>query len=264
MDLFYLIFLFIIGSVMGSFYHVVGSRLSEENGSILSPKRSYCPNCGHVLSWYELIPIVSYLIQGGKCRKCKQKISPMYLFIEIASGSLFALSYYSFGFSLEFIIALSIVSLLMIVIVSDLNYLIIPDEVTFVISLIIAITNFFLYGVEGGFLRLGSAVLMFFFMYLLMKLGNFIFHTESLGGGDVKLMFVIGLVVHPILGLVVLFLSSFIALPVSLILYLVNQEKVIPFGPFIVVALAFVYFMKIDLNSLYQFFQTLTFFTNYL
>lgn len=260
MNIVYFILAFILGTIMGSFYHVVGSRLSEENGSILSPKRSYCPNCGHVLSWYELIPIVSYLIQGGKCRKCKQKISLMYLFIEIASGSLFVLSYYSFGFTLELIVALSIVSLLMIVIVSDLNYLIIPDEVTVVVSLIIAITNFLLYGLEGGILRLGSAVLMFFFMYLLMKLGNFLFHTESLGGGDVKLMFVIGLVVHPVLGLVVLFLSSFIALPVSLVLYLINQEKIIPFGPFIVVALAFVYFTKIDLNSLYQFFQILTFF----
>lgn len=256
MTFIYYILFFIIGTVIGSFCHVVGTRLSE-GGSILNPKRSYCPICGHVLEWYELIPIVSYLIQRGKCRKCRQKISPLYLFIEIILGGLFVLSYYSFGFSLELIIALTISCLFAIVIVSDLNYLIIPDEVTVVASLIIAITNFFLFGIKGGLFQLGSAILMFAFMYFLMLLGNYIFKAESLGGGDIKLMFVVGLVVHPVLGLVVIFLSCFIALPVSLILYLVNKERVIPFGPFILVALLFICFMKIDINSVSDFIKML-------
>ena len=256
MTIYYILF-FLLGTVMGSFYHVVGTRLSE-GGSITNPKRSYCPTCGHILKWYELIPIVSYFIQLGKCRKCQSHIPILYLFLEIASGILYAVSYYSFGISLDLIIALSIVSLLMIVLVSDLNYMIIPDEVTIVLSLIIAITNFFLYGVEGGITRLLSGAAMFLIMYLLMLLGNFIFQKESLGGGDIKLMFVVGLIVHPFLGLFVIFLASFIALPVSLALYFIEKEHIIPFGPFLVASLAFMYFMKIDMKSLETMLRALT------
>lgn len=257
MEVFYCIMFFILGTVMGSFYHVVGTRLSE-NGSILKPSRSYCSKCGHILKWYELIPIVSYVIQLGKCRKCHSHIPILYLFLELASGILYAVSYYSFGFSLDLVIALSIVSLLMIVLVSDMNYMIIPDEVTIVLSLIIIVTSFFLYGIEGGIFRVLSGIVMFFIMYGFMLLGNFIFKKESLGGGDIKLMFIVGLVVHPFLGLFVIFLASFIALPVSLFLYFINKEHIIPFGPFLVSALAFVYFMKIDMASLEAFFRTLT------
>ncbi|MEG1495459.1 MAG: prepilin peptidase [Bacilli bacterium] len=257
MNITYYIFFFIFGAVMGSFYHVVASRLSIPNGSILEPKRSYCPNCNHSLKWYELIPIVSYLLQLGKCRHCHKPISIMYMFIELTTGLLFLLSYHSFGISLELIIALALVSFLSIVIVSDLNYLIIPDEVTLTISIIIMVVNLFLYGIGPSLLKLGSGILLFVFMYLLMKLGNFLFKAESLGGGDIKLMFVVGLVVNPLIGLVVIFLASFIALPISLILYYINKEKVIPFGPFIIVSLVLVFFMKIDLNSIYNFLQTL-------
>lgn len=256
MEILFILLFFILGTVMGSFYHVVGTRLSE-NGSIIKPRRSYCPSCGHILKWYELIPIFSYLIQRGKCRKCHSSIPFLYLFIELASGLLYGISYYSFGFSYSLIISLSIVSLLMIVLVSDLNYMMIPDEVTIVFSVVIAITNFFLYGVEGGFVRLASGVIMFLIMYGLMLMGNFIFQKESLGGGDIKLMFIVGLVVHPFLGLFVIFLASFIALPVSLALYFTQKEKMIPFGPFLVAALAFVYFMKIDMASLELMLKTL-------
>ena len=72
----------------------------------------------------------------------------------------------------------------------------------------------------------------------------------AFGGGDIKLMFVVGLVLHPILGLLIIFLSSFIALPVALILYWTHREKVIPFGPFILIALNLVYLMKIDVSML--------------
>ena len=235
-----------------------GSRLSS-GGSISKPKRSYCPNCGHVLSWYELIPLVSYLIQLGKCRHCKKRISFLYFFIEFASGLLFMLSYYSFGFSLDLLFALVLVSLFLIVVVSDLNYLMIPDEVTVTCAFLLIILSFFKSGFASTVWSIGSGTLLFLLMYLLMKLGNFLFKTESLGGGDIKLMFIVGLVLPPILGIIVIFLASFIALPVSLILYFYNREKVIPFGPFILVSLLFLYFMKIDLTSILDFIKMLSF-----
>lgn len=253
------IFMFILGSVLGSFFHVVGSRLSEEGGSLLYPERSYCPHCGHVLQWYELIPLVSYLLQGGKCRNCHYHISISYFAIELFTGVLYTISYLSFGFSLELGVALVISSLLMIISVSDFTYLIIPDEVLIVAGILLILLNFGIYGFVESLLRIGSGLLLFIIMYGLMKLGNFMFKTESLGGGDVKLMFIVGLVVEPILGLFVLFIASFIALPLSLILYVLNQERAIPFGPFIVVSLLFVFFLKIDLNRLMTWFQWLVY-----
>lgn len=88
-----------------------------------------------------------------------------------------------------------------------------------------------------------------------MLLGNKIFKKESMGGGDVKLMFLFGLVLDPLLGTFSIFLGSFFALPMSLFLYFSNKEKVIPFGPFLLIAFAFLYFTKIDSQTLINWFK---------
>lgn len=244
----YLIIFFIIGTVLGSFYHVVGYRLPKGE-SLIEPVNSYCPNCGKKLSWYELIPIFSYLFQFGRCRGCHKHISIFYPFIEILTGLLFAVSFYSFGFSYELIIALVLSSLFCIVIVSDLTYMIIPDEVTFTCAVIIIIVNFLNLGFVNGLIQLGYGILTFLVMYLILLLGNFIFKKESLGGADVKLMLLSGLVLHPVLGIFVIFISSCIALPASILVYFTNREHMIPFGPFIVASILFLFLLKIDLGT---------------
>lgn len=243
-----IIIFFILGTFLGSFYHVVGCRLPK-NESVIHPKRSYCFHCGKELKWYELIPIVSYIIQRGRCRYCGKKISILYPFVEIITGALFAVSFYSFGFSYELIISLVLVSLFSIVIVSDLMYMIIPDKVTFTCVFIIIILNFLGLGVKDGFLQLGSGIMTFSIMYITMLFGNFIFKRESLGGADVKLMLISGLVLHPILGIFVIFLASSIALPASIIIYTVQKEHMIPFGPFIVAAILLLFLLKIDIST---------------
>ena len=247
MEYCYLIIFFIVGAILGSFYQVIGERLPK-NESIVSPKYSYCPNCKKRLKWYELIPIFSYIIQLGKCRECKKSISPMYPFIEIVTGALFCVSYYSFGLSYELIISLTLVSFFSIVIVSDLTYMIIPDEVTLITALIIIIVNFLNLGIIDGLVTIGNGLITFTFMYLIMLLGNFLFKKESLGGADVKLMFLSGLILPPVLGIIVVFIGSCIALPISLIILLNNKEHMIPFGPFLVAGMILLYFLKIDLN----------------
>lgn len=247
MDLYIIIF-FIIGAIFGSFYHVVGYRLPKGE-SLIKPVYSYCPNCKKRLVWYELIPIFSYLMQFGKCKKCNDKISIFYPFIEILTGLLFAVSFYSFGFSYELLIALVLSSLFSIVIVSDLTYFIIPDEVTFTSALIIIMVNFLNLGLVNGFIQLGYGILTFLVMYTVMLFGNFLFKKESLGGADVKLMLLSGLVLHPILGVFVIFIASCIALPASLVVYFTNNEHMIPFGPFIVASILFFFLLKIDVNN---------------
>lgn len=245
----YVIIFFILGTIFGSFYHVVGYRLPK-NESIIEPKHSYCPNCEKRLKWYELIPIISYIIQKGKCRNCHGEISIFYPFVELVTGALFAVSFYSFGFSYELIISLVLVSLFSVVIVSDLTYMIIPDEITFSCAFIIIVVNFLNFGIKNGLLQLGSGILTFFMMYIIMLIGNLIFKKESLGGADVKLMFISGLVLHPILGIFVIFLASSIALPVSIIIYAIHKEHIIPFGPFIVASILLLFLFKIDISAL--------------
>ena len=248
MEYYYLVMFFILGSVLGSFYQVIGERLPKGE-SVIYPKYSYCPNCKKRLKWYELIPIFSYLIQLGKCRNCKTKISLMYPFIELVTGALFAVSFYSFGISYELIISLTLVSFFSIVIVSDLTYMIIPDQVTIIATLIIVITNFLNLGFKEGLIHLGYGLITFGIMYLIMILGNIIFKKESLGGADVKLMVLAGLTLHPILGILVIFIASCIALPISLVILLTDKEHMIPFGPFLVASIILLYFFKIDINA---------------
>ena len=137
--------------------------------------------------------------------------------------------------------------------------MIIPDEVTIITALVIVIINFLNLGFMDGLIKLGHGLITFAFMYLIMLLGNFIFKKESLGGADVKLMFLAGLVLTPILGITVVFLASCIALPISLIILIVDKDHMIPFGPFLVAAIIFLYFLKIDLNSLLNLLNLLSF-----
>ena len=251
MEVIYIICFFILGLVFGSFFCCVGLRLSKNEKFI--NERSVCDNCGHILAWYDLIPVFSYIVLRGKCRYCHTKVSIINPFIEVVSGILFALSYYSFGISLELVLALNIVALTMIIFASDLTYMIIPDEVIIFFSVVFIILEFMIGGFKGLGLSLISGVSLFLFMYLLMKLGNALFKKESLGGGDVKLLFVLGLVLDPFLGLIAIFLASFIALPVSLYLLYKNKEHMIPFGPFLLISFLIIFFSKVTTNDIFEF-----------
>ena len=108
MELYIYIIIFIFGSIMGSFLNVLAVRLSN-NESIIYP-RSHCHNCNHKLKWYELIPIISYIIQKGKSRCCHTRIPISYLIVEIVTGALYCTAYHSFGFTNELIISLIFIS----------------------------------------------------------------------------------------------------------------------------------------------------------
>lgn len=227
-----IVYMFIIGAVLGSFYMVVGDRLSN-NESIVVP-RSHCSNCNHILSWYELIPIVSYIIQRGKCKNCHTKLSISYMLIEILSGILFALSYCLYGFNYEFFMSIIISSLLIIIYVSDFKYLIINDEPLIIAITLSIITNFIFLGTIKGLYLIISGLVMFIFMYLVKLFGDKAFKRESLGGGDIKLAFFIGCTLGLRLAFVSLIIASFLALPYASYYVVKKQEREIPFGPFLI------------------------------
>ena len=224
--------MFIIGAVLGSFYMVVGDRLSN-NESIVVP-RSHCSKCNYILSWYELIPIVSYIIQRGKCKNCHTKLSISYMLIEILSGILFALSYCLYGFNYEFFMSIIISSLLIIIYVSDFKYLIINDEPLIIAITLSIITNFIFLGTIKGLYLIISGLVMFIFMYLVKLFGDKAFKRESLGGGDIKLAFFIGCTLGLRLAFVSLIIASFLALPYASYYVVKKQEREIPFGPFLI------------------------------
>lgn len=251
METYYLITCFIMGLVFGSFYNVIGYRLPN-NLSIVKP-RSFCPVCKNQLKWYENIPLFSYLLQFGKCRNCKTKIAIFYPLIELTTGVLFALSYYLFGFNETFWISVIISSFLVIVIVSDSKYMVIPDEVTVTISLLLLLVRFIYQPFQEVAYYLISGMALFAAMYLLMVIGNKVFKKESLGGGDIKLMFPVGLAIGFPLGLFSIFLASFIALPISLVFYYRSKDNVVPFGPFLLIGALAIIIFRIDLSNLLYF-----------
>ena len=127
MDIYYGVVIFIFGLILGSFYTVVGERLPEGKSIVTPP--SHCPNCNHRLGILELIPVLSFIFLGGKCKKCHSKIPVLSTLIEIITGTLFLLAYIRFGISIKLFIALIFISMLVIVIVSDIRYMVICDEV---------------------------------------------------------------------------------------------------------------------------------------
>lgn len=247
----YLIIFFAFGTVMGSFYHVVATRVSNGK-SIISPP-SHCDNCSHVLRWYELIPIISFILQGGKCSKCNAKLPLSYLLMEICTGLLFAVSYHVFDFSYDLIIALLFISSLVIIIISDIEYMIILDEVLIFASTGIIITMLFAYGVKETTDHILSGVFSFGIMLLIKKLGDMMFKQESLGGGDIKLMFLIGLVLGFGMSMCNIFFGTFIAFPVALFLLIFKKDNIIPFGPFLSMAAIILFISKIDLDMIINF-----------
>lgn len=231
--MYYVIF-FILGSVMGSFFHVVATRLSNDE-SIISPG-SHCHVCDHKLKWYELIPIISYLIQRGKCRKCHEVLPLSYIIIELVTGMLYTVCYHVFDFTPELITSLIFISILIIVIVSDIEYMIILDEVLLFGSCIMIISYLILYGVDVTAYHVMDATFAFLCMYALKLVSDFMFKRESLGGGDIKLMFFFGLVLGLDLSIVTIFVSTFIAFPIAIFILFSRKDNVIPFGPFLSIA----------------------------
>ena len=239
MNIIYIIYMFVIGTIMGSFFNVIGHRLSE-NESAIKP-RSHCEFCGHTLAWYELIPIVSFLIQGGKCRKCGAKLSWWYPLIEIITGLFFVGCYLYYGFTYDLLLALIISSVLIITCISDFNYLVILDEVLVVSSLAALVVIFLKAGLNGLIISLLSGLLMFFFMLMVKIVGDKAFKRESLGGGDIKLSLFIGLVLGYKLSFINLVLASFLALPVAFYYLVKLKDREVPFGPFLIISTFIIY-----------------------
>jgi len=252
MELYFIIVLFILGTVFGSFFNVVGYRLPR--GESISYPPSHCPKCDYRLRIWELIPIFSFIFLKGRCSKCQNKIAPFYTIFEFLTGVLFAGSFWVFGFSYEMALALIIGSTTIVLIISDLHFLILPDEVLIVAvglsSIVILISEnitTLLWGLLNGAIAFGI-------MFLLKKFGDFLFKKESMGGGDIKLMFLFGLLIGYEMALFAIILAAFMALPIALIFLAIKklENNLIPFGPFLCIACLIIFFTGYDSEQLLE------------
>jgi leader peptidase (prepilin peptidase)/N-methyltransferase len=229
MNIIHYTYLLILGLLLGSFYNVVGLRVPQ-NQSIITP-RSHCSSCMRTLTSLELIPVVSYLFLKGKCKTCGTKVSPIYPAIELLTGALFLSSALLLDWTPELLVALAFVSLLVIITVSDLAYMLIPDKILLFFLPVFIILRIFV-PVEPWWDPIAGALTGFGLLFLiaLITKGN------GMGFGDVKLYFLIGIV----LGLHNVLLSFFLASLLGSIIGglgiltgVLKRKQPIPFGPFI-------------------------------
>lgn len=251
MDLYYTIVFFIFGTIFGSFYNVVGSRLPEGKSIIYPP--SHCSNCNHKLGFWELFPILSYIFLGGKCKNCKANISVVHPLFELLTGIMFALSYCIFGWSIELLISIIFISTLLIIIVSDFSYMIIPDEVLLFSSVALILMMLIFNGFEATIMSVFNGFISFGIMFILKLVGDFIFKRDSMGGGDIKLLFLFGLILGWPNALICIFLGAIIGLPIALIMTIKNSDNVVPFGPFLSAAAIIIFLTNFNFNMLVDF-----------
>lgn len=216
----------------------------EVGGSIVT-ERSRCPKCGTVLSWYELFPVLSFMMQMGKCKSCHKPISWQYPIVELAIAFLFSWIYLYFSnTSLLYIAYLFFVFAgLSVIFIYDLKHYIIPNKVLYPLIITTALFNLYTYGISKEFSYQILAVFFASGFFLLMYLGS---KGTWIGFGDVKFAVFMGLFLAPWSVLVALFLSYFIGALVGGVVILLRKKVLqseIPFGPFLVMGtfLAFLY-----------------------
>lgn len=223
--MFYII-IFIYGIVIGSFLNVCIYRIPKKESIVTV--RSHCMNCGYQLKWYDLVPLFSYICLGGKCRKCKQRISVQYPLVELLNGALYCIIFAEYGLSVDALLYALLASALIVLSVIDFRTYEIPPGINLFIlalGLIRIVTDYaaWLDYVVGFF-----AVSMFLYIIYWVTKGR------GIGGGDIKLMAVCGLILGWKQNLLAFVLGCIIGSVIHIIRMKVSgQGHVLAFGPYL-------------------------------
>ena len=225
----------VLGLVMGSALNCLAMRIvAGERWS--GNSRSACPKCGHTLSAPELIPLVSWLIQGGKCRHCKAPISIRYPLTEAILAAVFVAMLLKFGLTAQLLSALVFAGCLLCLSLVDLDTQIIPDRFILIPIAVRAAQLLFTGGFSAllgasvpGFIIAGAVLVISLIMDKVLK-------KDTMGGGDIKLLFVIGLYLTLPECLLMVMLSCVIGIVMAAILMRVDSETAFPFGPALSIA----------------------------
>lgn len=217
---------FLLGAVMGSALNCLAWRIAREQK--WSHGRSLCPACGHALSLPDLIPVFSFLFLRGRCRHCGAKISPRYFLTEVLLGLGFVSVLWRFGLTFDALSALVLVSCLLALSLVDLEIQIIPDRFLVISAAVRLIQLFFegrlLGGILPGLIFGGGLLALSLVMDKILK-------KESMGGGDIKLMAVLGLFFTIPECLLLLVIACVVGIIIASVLMKVDSDSPFPFGP---------------------------------
>lgn len=232
-----IIIFFVFGTVFGSFFNVVGLRVPEK--SLFSEQRSYCDHCRKQLGWRELIPVLSFIAQKGRCRECEGKISPLYSVMELVTGFLFAFTYYYFGWGPQLLLGLLLLALIIPVTVSDLTYRKVPNQLLIFFSPIFLVYRVFypLTPWWDSLLGAGVAFALLLLIFFLSKGG--------MGMGDVKYYSLFGFIFGLWQFLLLLLLSTIYGVIIGVIKMRVKgtgRKTKLAFAPFIGLAAVTVFY----------------------
>ena len=248
------LFVIILGGLWGSFANVCIYRLPLDKGVVSG--RSYCPKCKKQITWKDNIPIISYLLLSGKCRKCKKPISSQYALVEFLSILFFTIIYFLYGITLTTLLLMILSLSFIIIFFIDLKHFIIPNEITFSMMALGFLKSFdpnlnslfpnYINSLIGGLLGYGIIWSIIYFYKQVRK-------KEGMGLGDAKLFAVIGFWFGWIAIPFVIFLSSIIAL-LSVVPSLLKNSRTmssqIPFGPYIILGTLIYLFFENSFKSL--------------
>jgi len=245
-EFFWAAYFFIVGSAIGSFLNVVIYRLPL--GMSLAKPGSHCFACKTPIKPYHNIPILGYFILRGKCASCGAKFSPRYMMVELITAIIFAACYLKFGTRPESFVYMAFCSALIAVAFIDLDHMIIPDKISLpgiVVGLICA--YFFLpITMQDSLLGLLVAGGSLFLLAVIVPGG--------MGGGDIKLMAMVGAFLGLKGGLVTIFIGSLIGSVIGGIMMIATgkgRKTKIPFGPYLVMGALLVLFYERELIELY-------------
>ena len=248
------LFVIILGGLWGSFANVCIYRLPLNKGVVSG--RSYCPKCKKQITWKDNIPIISYLLLSGKCRKCKKPISSKYTLVEFLSILFFTIIYFLYGITLTTLLLMILSLSFIIIFFIDLKHFIIPNEITFSMMALGFLKSFdpnlnslfpnYINSLIGGLLGYGIIWSIIYFYKQVRK-------KEGMGLGDAKLFGVIGFWFGWIAVPFVIFISSVIAL-LSVVPSLLKNSRTmssqIPFGPYIIIGTLIYLFFENSFKSL--------------
>lgn len=244
-DIIIICFLFIIGLFIGTISVIVGLKGPLKEKEYFNT----CNYCNSKYKWYELIPIFSFFLNKGECKYCKNDLSLWNSFLELICGLFFSFSFMIYGFSYEMFAMIILTILGIIIFVSDFKYFVILDGPLIVMSFLILCLKFYYFGFQTFLISLCSGILILVFMLIVRYIGNKMFKQESLGGGDVKLSMFFGFVLGIKLSIVSLVIGSFLAFPYAIYCSLSDKQREIPFGPFLITGLYFVFLFMDVINT---------------
>lgn len=230
----------LFGAVIGSFLNVCILRWgAEPKESVVRPP-SHCPKCGIGLRWYDNVPIVSWLVLRGRCRGCGAPISIQYPLIELATALIWAWMAWRHGVSLEALRGAAFATVLLGIAMTDARAYIIPDEFSLG-GLALGIVFALAAGKQAlGVALLGAAV-GFGMLWLVAMAGEWMFKQEAMGGGDIKMMAMVGAFLGWQGTLLTVFLGALIGSLIFVPLSLLGHKKLVPFGIFLAIGAAATY-----------------------